>query len=143
MALKPLHWLSRKPSNIGVGTVMPGAGAEATHARTGLNGVASAAQLDLGFAQRRMSVIDGVQVDSIALPTSIVKRAGGVVFFDPMRIERALSRCFAALGHQPYTPVAELALRVVNIMSARPGQPTVEIVQDAVELNLQGAREVE
>jgi len=48
-----------------------------------------------------------------------------------MRIERALSRCFAALGKQPYTPISEIALRVVNIMSARPGQPTVEIVQDA------------
>src|SRR3984893_3507840 len=122
---------------------MHGSDAEAIHSSNGLNGVASAAQLDLGFAQRRMSVIDGVQVDSIALPTSIVKRDGRVVFFDPMRIERALSRCFAALGHQPYTPVAELALRVVNIMSARPGQPTVEIVQDAVELTLQAAGEFE
>src|SRR5207244_9585359 len=65
------------------------------------------------------------------------------VSFDPMRIERALSRCFAALGRQPYTPIAELALRVVNIMSARPGQPTVEIVQDAVELTLQAAGEFE
>jgi len=122
---------------------MHGSDAEAIHSSNGLNGVASAAQLDLGFAQRRMSVIDGVEVDSIALPTSIVKRDGRVVFFDPTRIERALSRCFAALGRQPYTPIAELALRVINIMSARPGQPTVEIVQDAVELTLQAAGEFE
>src|ERR1700730_5022785 len=122
---------------------MHGSDAEAIHSNSRLNGVASAAQLDLGFAQRRMSVIDGVAVDSIALPTSIVKRDGRVVFFDPMRIERALSRCFAALGHEPYTPIPELALRVVNIMSARAGQPTVEIVQDAVELTLQAAGEFE
>src|SRR5215218_5581369 len=89
-----------------------------------------AAQLDLGFAERRVSVLPAVE--DIALPTSIVKRDGRVVSFDPMRIERALSRCFAALGRQPYTPIPELALRVVNIMSARRGQPTVEIVQDAV-----------
>ncbi len=122
---------------------MHGSDAHAIHSNDGLNGVASAAQLDLGFAQRRMSVIDGVEVDSIALPTSIVKRDGRVVFFDPMRIERALGRCFTALGRQPYTPIAELALRVINIMSARPGQPTVEIVQDAVELTLQAAGEFE
>src|SRR6202795_1647736 len=123
---------------------MHGSDAEAIHSTNGLNGVTSAAQLDMGFAQRRMSVIDGaVEVDSIALPTSIVKRDGRVVYFDPMRIERALARCFAALGKQPYTPIAELALRVVNIMSARPGQPTVEILQDAVELPLQAAGEFE
>ncbi|HLZ27738.1 MAG TPA: ATP cone domain-containing protein [Chloroflexota bacterium] len=122
---------------------MHGSDAEAIHSSNGLNGVTSAAQLDMGFAQRRISVIDGVEVDSIALPTSIVKRDGRIVFFDPMRIERALSRCFAALGKQPYTPISELALRVVNIMSARPGQPTVEIVQDAVELTLQAAGEFE
>ena len=75
---------------------MHGSDAEAIHSTNGLNGVTSAAQLDMGFAQRRISVIDGAQVDSIALPTSIVKRDGRIVFFDPMRIERALSRCFAA-----------------------------------------------
>ncbi|MCA1645713.1 MAG: recombinase [Chloroflexi bacterium] len=83
------------------------------------------------------------EIEEIALPTSIVKRDGRRVAFDPTRIERALSRCFAALGRQPYTAIAELALRVVNIMSARPGQPTVEIVQDAVELTLQAAGEFE
>jgi ribonucleoside-diphosphate reductase alpha chain len=123
---------------------MHGSDADPIHSSTnGHNGVAPAAQLDMGFAQRRMSVIDGVAVDEIALPTTIVKRDGRIVFFDPMRIEKALSRCFAALGRQPYTPIPELAVRVVNIMSARPGQPTVEIVQDAVELTLQAAGEFE
>ena len=43
---------------------MHGSDADAIHSSSnGLNGVASAAQLDLGFAQRRISVIDGVAVD--------------------------------------------------------------------------------
>src|SRR5438105_12182509 len=118
---------------------MHGSDAETIHSSNGIaNG---AAQLDLGFAQRRSSVISGVE--EVALPSTIVKRDGRVVAFDPMRIERALSRCFAALGRQPYTPIPELAVRVVNIMSARPGQPNVEIVQDAVELTLQAAGEFE
>src|ERR1700716_1300227 len=115
---------------------MHGSDAEAIHSSNGV-----AAQLDLGFEQRRRSGLEGVH--EVALPINIVKRDGRIVFFDPMRIERALSRCFAALGRQPYTPISELALRVVNIMSARPGQPTVEIVQDAVELTLQAAGEFE
>src|SRR5919198_1906814 len=100
----------------------------------------SAAQLDMEFAGR-VSVL--TRDEEIALPTTIVKRDGRVVPFEPGRIERAISRCFAALNKQPYTPIAELALRVVNIMSARPGQPTVEAVQDAVELTLQAAGEFE
>ncbi|HTD79157.1 MAG TPA: ATP cone domain-containing protein, partial [Chloroflexota bacterium] len=116
--------------------------AEAVHSLNGSTGTLPAsAQLDLGFAERRQSVLAGVE--EVALPASIVKRDGRVVPFDPMRIERALSRCFAALGRTPYTPIPELALRVVNIMSARPGQPSVEIVQDAVELTLQAAGEFE
>ncbi len=101
----------------------------------------SAAQLDLGFAQRRVSVL--TDVTDVALPTTIVKRDGRVVTFDPARIEHAISRCFSALGKDPYTPIAELALRVVNIMCARPSQPSVEAVQDAVELTLQAAGEFE
>ena len=114
---------------------MHGSDADAIHAEKGV------AQLDLGFAARRQSVLYGVE--EITLPTTIVKRDRRVVAFDPLRIERAINRCFAALNRTPYTPVAELAVRVVNIMSARPGQPTVEIVQDAVELTLQAAGEFE
>jgi ribonucleoside-triphosphate reductase len=107
----------------------------------GVHSDSSAAQLDLGFAERRVSVMTGTE--EVALPTTIVKRDGRVVPFDPFRIEKAISRCFVALGREPYTPIAELALRVVNIMSARPGQPSVELVQDAVELTLQAAGEFE
>ncbi|HEV7664008.1 MAG TPA: ATP cone domain-containing protein, partial [Chloroflexota bacterium] len=117
--------------------------AEALHTSNGHSEVASVAQLGFGFAERRISVLDRVDVDQVALPSTIVKRDGRIVQFDPLRIERALSRCFAALNREPYTPLAELTLRVVNIMSARAGQPTVEIVQDAVELTLQAAGEFE
>jgi ribonucleoside-diphosphate reductase alpha chain len=99
------------------------------------------AQLDMAFADRRRSVLYGIE--EVALPTTITKRDGREVPFDPMRIERAISRCFAALGRTPYTPIPELAVRVVNIMSARRGRPSVEIVQDAVELTLQAAGEFE
>src|SRR5712692_3242036 len=126
-----------------VGTGMHGSGGDNGHSANGLNGLASAAQLDLDFARRGVSVLERLDIEEIALPATIVKRDGRQVAFDPMRIERAISRCFAALGRQPYTAVPELALRVVNTMSARPGQPTAEIVQDAVELTLQAAGEFE
>src|SRR6266568_2063315 len=115
---------------------MHGSDAEAIHSSNGV-----VAQLDMGFEQRRRGVLDGVE--EVTLPITIVKRDGRVVPFDPMRIERAISRCFAALGREPYTPIPELAVRVVNIMSARSGQPSVELVQDAVELTLQAAGEFE
>ena len=114
---------------------MHGSDAEATHSSNGV------AQLDLTFASRNERALQGVE--EIALPRTIIKRDGREVAFDPMRIERAISRCFAALGRTPYTPIPELAVRVVNIMSARRGQPSVEIVQDAVELTLQAAGEFE
>src|SRR5947209_3242964 len=126
--------------NFKAGTGMFDSDAAAAHSSNGHNGVASA-QLGFGFAERRVAVLPGVE--EVALPATIVKRDGRVVPFDPMRIERAISRCFAALSREPYAPIPELAVRVVNIMSARPGQPTVEIVQDAVELTLQAAGEFE
>jgi ribonucleoside-triphosphate reductase (thioredoxin) len=106
----------------------------------GFHAETSAAQLDMEFAGR-VTVL--TREEEVALPTTISKRDGRVVAFEPGRIERAIARCFAALGREPYTPIAELALRVVNIMSARPGQPSVEAVQDAVELTLQAAGEFE
>jgi ATP cone domain-containing protein/ribonucleotide reductase-like protein len=119
--------------------------AEAVHSSNGHSNGSIDTQLDLGFASRGATVLKSADRldEDIALPTTIVKRDGRVVPFDPMRIERALTRCFAALDRQPYTPIPELAVRVVNIMSARPSQPTVEIVQDAVELTLQAAGEFE
>lgn len=81
----------------------------------------------------------------IALPLSIVKRDGRVVTFDVARIERAMERCFASFDRTPDTPIDELARRVVNIVAAksRGALPTVEGVQDIVEMVLQAAGEFE
>jgi ribonucleoside-triphosphate reductase (thioredoxin) len=73
-------------------------------------------------------------------PETIRKRDGRVVQFDAERIEGALTRCFKALGVDPQTPISQLTRRVVNTVSVR-GVPTVEGVQDIVEMVLQAAGE--
>jgi ribonucleoside-triphosphate reductase (thioredoxin) len=79
----------------------------------------------------------------ITAPTTIVKRDGRVVPFDVQRIENALTRCFASFGRTPRSPVAETSRQVVNIIAARAGEPSVEDVQDTVEIVLQAAGEYE
>ncbi len=81
----------------------------------------------------------------IKIPELIVKRDGRVVPFDIARIENAMARCFAGLGRTPKTPIDELAHRVVNIIAAQTNgnNPTVEGVQDVVEMVLQAAGEFE
>ena len=76
-------------------------------------------------------------------PEMIVKRDGRVVPFDIKKIELAITKCFAGLGTRPLTDVAELAGRAVNIIMAKYRQPTVEQVQDVVEIVLQAAGEFE
>src|SRR5947207_2008579 len=78
-------------------------------------------------------------------PTSVVKRDGRTVPFEVGRIESALSRCFAGFDRTPSTSVQELARRVVNIIAAMANgtPPTVEEVQDIVEMVLQAAGEFE
>lgn len=95
--------------------------------------------------QNGASSLPLAQAHGIAVPTSIVKRDGRVVSFDIGRIERAMERCFASFGHEPHTPVPELAQRVVNIVAAKSSGalPTVEGVQDIVEMVLQAAGEFE
>lgn len=79
----------------------------------------------------------------VAMPTTITKRDGRVVPFDIGRIERAMARCFTSFGRIPNTPVSELAKQVVNIIAAKYAHPTVEGVQDIVEMVLQAAGEYE
>ncbi|MCC7371812.1 MAG: hypothetical protein IT306_25565 [Chloroflexi bacterium] len=82
----------------------------------------------------------------VPLPESIIKRDGREVPFDISRIESALSRCFAGFGRTPTTPVKELARRAANIIAAKADtgeKPTVETVQDIVEMVLQAAGEFE
>lgn len=87
----------------------------------------------------------GAGQDGLTLPATIVKRDGRVVAFDIGRIENALRRCFASFGRTPSTPIPELSRRVVNIVAARANgtPPTVEEVQDIVEMVLQAAAEFE
>lgn len=82
---------------------------------------------------------------SVRCPTAIVKRDGRTVPFDATRIEHALARCFASLGREPITPIDEMTRRAVNIVYAKSTgwQPTVEGVQDIVEMVLQAAGEFE
>src|SRR3954447_10243614 len=83
--------------------------------------------------------------DGLIPPSTILKRDGRVVAFDIERIENALTRCFASANRKPQTPVPELARRVVNIIAAKSkgNSPTVEGVQDIVEMVLQAAGEFE
>lgn len=80
----------------------------------------------------------------LSMPTQIVKRGGRVVPFDIELIEKALERCFASFDRSPVAPVEELARRVVNIIMAKGvNPPTVENVQDIVEMVLQASGEFE
>jgi ribonucleoside-diphosphate reductase alpha chain len=74
-------------------------------------------------------------------PTTITKRDGRVVPFDIKRIENAMRRCFAGLGRTPDTTIEELAQQALNIIAAKYNQPSVEEVQDIVEIVLQAAGE--
>ena len=77
----------------------------------------------------------------ITPPTKIIKRDGRIVAFDLDRIEQAVTRCFASFGRIPNTSVAHLAKQAYNIVAAQYEQPTVEQVQDIVEMVLQAAGE--
>ncbi len=75
------------------------------------------------------------------IPKTIVKRDGRVMAFEVSKIEKAIKSCFEDINKESSTPISELAKRVVNIIGAKYTKPTVEQVQDAVELVLQGAGE--
>ena len=79
----------------------------------------------------------------VAIPKSIVKRDGRLVPFEMDRIENALERCFSSLDIEPKTPVHDITIQVVNVVAAKYDLPTVEGVQDIVEMVLQAAGEYE
>lgn len=84
--------------------------------------------------------IHGSDMD-LAWPKTIVKRDGRQVPFEIAKIERAMEKCFEELGTKSGTPINELANRVVNIVVAKYKNPTVENIQDIVEIVLQAAGE--
>lgn len=74
----------------------------------------------------------------LTLPSQIQKRSGTTVPFDVNRIERAVTACFANEGLTPLFPATEVTKRVAQAVASKYGgaTPTVEQVQDAVELTL-------
>ncbi len=89
----------------------------------------------------------GLTADSVYFkvkePKTIVKRDGRIVPFDGKRIENAMARCFDRIEVEPKTSVEELTRRAVNVVAAKYDLPTVEKVQDIVEMVLQAAGEYE
>ena len=89
-----------------------------------------------------VKVVDGNSTYfKVAVPKQIVKRDGRIVPFDAGRIQAALERCFASLANPPKTSVEHLTQQVVNVVAAKYDLPTVEGVQDIVEMALQAAGE--
>lgn len=79
----------------------------------------------------------------VKIPTKIVKRDGRIVDFDGKLIENAIRKCFASINRQPKTPVNLLSRQAINVVSAKFDLPSVEGVQDIVEMVLQAAGEYE
>lgn len=78
------------------------------------------------------------------LPHQVVKRNGSYVAFDISRITRAVTNCYNALDKQPSTPVTDIVASVANTVASQYPEgttPTVEQVQDIVEVTLLAAGE--
>lgn len=74
-------------------------------------------------------------------PSVVVKRDNKEEEFNPQKILAAIEKCFKDLNTTPKTSVIDLAQRVVNIVSVRFPKPTIENIQDMVELVLQSSEE--
>jgi len=75
-------------------------------------------------------------------PSKVVKRDGRIENFEATRIEVAITRCFKSLDRTNFD-AQKITKQIVNIVSAKYEQPTVEQVQDIVEMVLQAAGEYE
>ncbi len=92
--------------------------------------------------KQAVDLIDTHQIH-VVVPETIVKRDGRIVPFDAGRIETALKRCFNSLSRRPVVSTSELTQQVINIVAAKYTQPTVEQIQDIVEMVLLAAGEYE
>lgn len=83
------------------------------------------------------------KTNEVIPPATIIKRDGRVVAFDAERIENALVKCFNSLNRTPTASAHDLTVQVVNIVAAKYAEPTVEQIQDIVEMVLQANGEYE
>lgn len=79
----------------------------------------------------------------VNIPLEVKKRDGRIVPFEVVKITRAIEACFRDVGTKPSVTSEELSTRVVNLVGTKYEKPTVEQVQDAVEVVLQTAGEFE
>ena len=90
---------------------------------------------------------DRLKQSGLSLPSQIVKRNGSYVAFDLGRVERAVRLCYVACDQLPATPLEDVVEAVANAVAYRSQQttlvPTVEEVQDVVEMSLLHAGEFE
>ena len=80
---------------------------------------------------------------SAKIPTQITKRDGRLVPFEVEKITKAIESCFRDIKKKPSVSFEELSSRVVNLVGAKYERPTVEQVQDSVEIVLQTVGEFE
>ncbi len=79
-------------------------------------------------------------------PQFVIKRDGRKTGFDPTRIQNAIFRCFKGMERPDNAAEREaqdLTNQVLNIVSAKFEVPSVENIQDIVEMVLQAAGEYE
>ena len=76
------------------------------------------------------------------VPGKIIKRDGRIVDFDSNRIKNAVTKCFNSLGRENFD-AGKITQQVVNIISVKYENPSVEQVQDIVEMVLQAGGEYE
>lgn len=82
-----------------------------------------------------------VEQEMVAVPETVTKRDGRVVPFNISLIENAIRKCFDSIGRTPGVPVKNLAKQAVNVVASKYDRPTVENIQDVVEMTLQAAGE--
>lgn len=82
--------------------------------------------------------------EGLSLPNQIIKRNGSYVALDLSRVERAVTRCYESLDEYPQIPIEDIVTAVANTVASRfsnNAPPTVEAVQDIVEVALLSAGE--
>lgn len=99
-------------------------------------------KLDLGMDERISDTNkSGGNGTEATVPTEVLKRDGRKVAFDAQRIANAIERCFQSAKPADHISIEELTNQVVNVVAVKYDLPTVEQIQDIVEMVLQAAGE--